>query len=606
MNTKIIFASLFFSLLQSPAHSETYETLVKDFHFNSSSKIVIDQETIEKTQAKDVFSLISSQANISFFNQNFQPPQIFLRGADSSHILIIIDGVPTYDTSWNQRTFNLNTLDLKNIRRIEVLKGGQSVIYGGQALAGVIKIDTFASDFSRQKRVEIAAGTQNEKKLSVGFQENLSDSTHVHWSGRLQKRNAPSSVRDSEVNYENTMQNSDVALATSLGDTKFLGRAFYFLDQGGLPTTVSRMGVQTLADTEALSKRDQQYGVSLGVQNSQMLFSPKLTLNTQKGSRIFEQDKSVENPSGVDRFFKSQLVATRLDLTLYDQGSFSTQTGLSYAKEDFYYRDGASTVGDNFSELRGIFLLGKYKGEAERWILEAGVRGDSVDNISSKTSYQLGLSLITRTKLEWSTGFRSASPGQKYGLYGNANLNPETAQTYSITQEYTPFDNATLALTVFETSFNNQIALVTSTFKYENIARSQTRGFELVGSQVLDSSNTVQMTYGYQEPWDVVAARRLYKRPLVTGGARWIHSQETWSAVLEGNGTGERIDSAGAAVNRLEGYFHINTAFTKKLSSDLNTSLRVANLLNQKPELGSDFYGEGLSALLSLEWKMKD
>ena len=70
-----------------------YETVVQGVIFNSSSKVVIDEKTIKESNAPDLISLITTQANITLFNNNFQPPQLFLRGAESSHILIMIDNV---------------------------------------------------------------------------------------------------------------------------------------------------------------------------------------------------------------------------------------------------------------------------------------------------------------------------------------------------------------------------------------------------------------------------------------------------------------------------------------------------------------------------------
>src|SRR5690349_21361478 len=134
MFPKFFFAVLFTALT---AHAQKYETVIEDVSFNSASKVILDEETIKKSKAPSVTSLLATQANISVSSSNLQPGSIFIRGGDSSHILILVDGIPTYDASTIQKTMNLNTIDVKQIRRIEIIKGAQSVLYGGQALTGV-------------------------------------------------------------------------------------------------------------------------------------------------------------------------------------------------------------------------------------------------------------------------------------------------------------------------------------------------------------------------------------------------------------------------------------------------------------------------------------
>lgn len=66
----------------------------------------------------------------------------FLRGAGTGSSLILIDGVPVFDPSTISNSFDLNLIPLEQIERIEIMKGGQSTLYGSDAVAGVIHIIT--------------------------------------------------------------------------------------------------------------------------------------------------------------------------------------------------------------------------------------------------------------------------------------------------------------------------------------------------------------------------------------------------------------------------------------------------------------------------------
>ena len=77
--------------------------------------MVLNQEQIKKTEVTQASQLLSTQANIVVIGTNTQPSSIYLRGGDSSNILFLIDGIPSYDSSTPARTFNLNNLNYISI-----------------------------------------------------------------------------------------------------------------------------------------------------------------------------------------------------------------------------------------------------------------------------------------------------------------------------------------------------------------------------------------------------------------------------------------------------------------------------------------------------------
>ena len=64
----------------------------------------------------------------------------FIRGADSSQTLVLLDGIELNNPASPNRAFNLTNLTLENVDRIEIIRGPQSSIYGSDSMGGVINI----------------------------------------------------------------------------------------------------------------------------------------------------------------------------------------------------------------------------------------------------------------------------------------------------------------------------------------------------------------------------------------------------------------------------------------------------------------------------------
>ncbi len=104
---------------------------------------VIGREQIQKANGRSLTELLNTVAGVSVngANNNAGTNQTLnIRGASAGNALILINGIPVNDPSVITNYFDLNFIDLNQVERIEVLKGGQSTLYGSDAVAGVINI----------------------------------------------------------------------------------------------------------------------------------------------------------------------------------------------------------------------------------------------------------------------------------------------------------------------------------------------------------------------------------------------------------------------------------------------------------------------------------
>lgn len=95
---------------------------------------------IEATNSRTVAEALSFVPGLRVSTGRKNEPNLSLQGFDQSRVLVLVDGVPYYETSYGK--LDLNQLPTDNVARLEVVKGAASVLYGANALGGVINVIT--------------------------------------------------------------------------------------------------------------------------------------------------------------------------------------------------------------------------------------------------------------------------------------------------------------------------------------------------------------------------------------------------------------------------------------------------------------------------------
>lgn len=108
------------------------------------SVTVIDREEIETRQAVAVADLLRNVPGVNFTRNGGigTTTNVNIRGAESDHTVALIDGVKLNDPSAPGGGFSFADLLTGNIDRIEVVRGSQSVLWGSQAIGGVVNMIT--------------------------------------------------------------------------------------------------------------------------------------------------------------------------------------------------------------------------------------------------------------------------------------------------------------------------------------------------------------------------------------------------------------------------------------------------------------------------------
>lgn len=99
---------------------------------------LINAQTIERQGAYNLKELLSKENNIRIGNDNILGSSLSLQGISGQNVKILMDGIPV--TGRENGNIDLSQINLNNIERIEIIEGPLSVIYGTDALGGVINL----------------------------------------------------------------------------------------------------------------------------------------------------------------------------------------------------------------------------------------------------------------------------------------------------------------------------------------------------------------------------------------------------------------------------------------------------------------------------------
>jgi len=126
---------------------------------------VITAEDIKATNSKTVAEALSNAPGVRVTSGAKNAPNVTIHGFAQNRILILIDGVPYYETYY--ATLDLNQIPTENIAKIEITKGAASVIYGANALGGVINIITKKPTEKPYTSASMEFGPDNTQRYSV-------------------------------------------------------------------------------------------------------------------------------------------------------------------------------------------------------------------------------------------------------------------------------------------------------------------------------------------------------------------------------------------------------------------------------------------------------
>ncbi len=585
----------------------------------ASSVTVITAEDIAERQEQSLPDALKEVPGLNLVQSGGPGGQtsIFMRGTNSNHTKVFVDGIDISDPSNPTGAFDFGQFLLQDVQKIEVLRGPQSGLYGSDAIGGVVNIITKAGDGPAQLTAALQGGsfdTFNQSASLGGAADGfhyMFNVDHIHSGetpvtplGLLQ----PGELRVddySDILSASTKLGFDVSDSFDLGlvarysdgDLRFTGNDYNFY-----PAPPS--AEQSKAETKLFDTRLTAHGLAFnGV------------LESTLGVAYSRQESDDFDPNGYPSQF-STYIGDRLKADY--QGNIrlsATQTlvtGLEYERDEVQAPLWAHT--DNkaaYVELQSAFASNFFSTES--------VRYDDNGSYGSKVTYRVAPTYTitqsgTMLKGSLGTGFKAPTLSQlyqdfpAYGFYGNPDLKPETDTGYDFGFEQ-PFldDMVRVGATYFHIDTKDLIDDNETFTSYDNVGHATSKGVESFLSYQPLKVLLLRADYTYTKSTNEDTAQPQLRRPQnkATLRASWqvtpqleldstVLSVSTWQ---DGNRdfSQEPVTAAG--------YTTVDVAATYDLSTRLAIFGRVNNLLNKTYENPDGFLQPSIGAFAGIKVK---
>lgn len=619
------------SIEDSSKRKELQEVTVTGQHKPQSLKNsvyqvrIITKERIQKQAATKLQDVLTNELNIRF-SQDLATggSDINMLGLSGQNVKILIDGVPMIGRQGTSNEININQVDINTIERIEIIEGPLSVVYGADALAGVINIITKKPG---GQKLAVAARIHEE---TIGKEYGLQQGIHnqyvgVNWNYKKWQlagsigRNLFNGWRGDTTGRELRWHKKDQIIGNALvGYRNDRFNIYYRFD--GLDEIITNpannVNNQPALDQDYLTKRVMQQ-----VQSS-YTFSGKFSANLVASHTWFERQvystlyypngdvrvSTAPNTHSLDQFNGVTVRAT----TVYRPiEKLSFQTGIdvnSESGEGQRIKTGTQRITDyalfitsEITPVKGINIRPGVR------FIKNSVYDAPPAVYSLNTKFALSKNIDLR--LAYAKGFRAPSIRELYfnfrdashDIVGNDNLQAEKSDSYTGSLNWKLYQRNDVTLSASLTGFLNNVENMITTIQspsdprlttYGNVEMYKTRGGTIGASlnwkKLVASTGFSYIAYYNQFEEADKSLPGYTKSPELNANVSYTFSKIGLDVNLYYKYTGKRPLYQYATVNgnteivltETEGYNWADFTVNKKLLRYLTINTGIRNLFD--------------------------
>ena len=590
-----------------------------------TSVSVITRQDIERLQPQDVGSILQGQPGIEIVRAGGLGMQtsIFMRGTNSSQVLVLVDGMKVTDEFSNATP--LQNIPISQVDHIEILRGNASALYGPRAMGGVIQIFTKSGGNTSGPYGSVSYGSRNTKNITGGYSQKFNDTlfnislNHQETDGyatRNPAQNDANSIANPTKNAYNSnsvsMNLSKVIITGQEIGIKILGSKFdIFSDAGfdyfsnGVADGVNGMNkLRSNNISSQLFMKNQindfwnstmTYGVSNMSNRNDYNFNQRQPIGTYQTSQkdfSWLNDFVINNNQTLLLGLQSNQIKTKDEDTFFGIAKFEG------------------------SRVINSFLAG-YTGKFDAIGLQLNIRHDNTNKGEDATTGLSGLSYDINPQWKWagniSNAFSAPTSAQlnNIGSGGNPNLKPEKSNSMETSLQYMD-SKKTLRVVLFDRETTNLIEAtgpVINIFNTRRLENTAKNGVEISGQAILDSF-IFKVSATFQDPINKAPNSQLQRRAENFGSFEIgyafdkykIGSQAFFSSSTPDVALGIACPAETPLCRTNAGYAIANLYGSYTYDKNWSTSLNIENVFDKTYQKNYGFNTPGFGVFLNVQY----
>lgn len=617
--TKSVLSVAVTAALSSPlafAETQTQEALVisaskaqlsaRDF---AGSVSVVSAEDIQLSGATNIQEAIETLPGVSVSRTGSGRSGISIRGMETNHTLILVDGRRVSDTDTNVpfSDYQFNWVPVQMIERIEVIRGPASNLYGSAALGGVINVITKKAGDSWSTSVTGEVGDMttgeggDQKVLSVTAAGPLGDKADLALS---MERRDEDAFRDIYADGGSTATQQGKEITNLTANLSVYVNENDSLNFNIIKGDEERTNYPNTPDYDIdrlQTSVDYQTQIS-GFDITGQLYRSETDneLPTTGGSRNRDLTEDVFN----------------LDLAGAINDKHYLSAGLEYSREEYDQHSSPTATSDFSDEFKSWSLFAQDRfALTEALSLTWGGRYDDHQRFGSEFSPKLYLNWELNDNWQLKTGYgegfkapavREASAGYEFSygyptgpssfrqntFLGNGNLKPETNKTFEVGANYSD-GKLKGSVTVFHNDVTNLIetqevsnvttgTVTTVTNQYRNVANAQIVGLEAELEYPLTASLDMRINATVLDHEDKDTGLWLTNRPRHEVNLVLVYTMASWGlkSQLAWKYSGKQYEDA-ANTNETPAVDVVDLTFRKQFNDNVSAQFGVYNLFDE-------------------------
>ena len=468
---------------------------------------VVTREDIDHWQSNTVIDVLRRLpgVDIAQYGGIGQQSSLFIRGSESRHVLVLVDGVRLNQAGISGSS-DMSQIPISLVQRIEYIRGARSAVYGSDAIGGVVNIITRRDNVGTTLNAGI--GSYGYQNYNGSTQQKIGENTTVTAAAAYTYTKgfdlAPKDVSPRDYDKDGFLNKSLwLGVEHQLSSEISAYARAYGYDNRTRYDASEYSGVRV--DTRKLYSRTYETGVKY----HQNQYSTSLS-----GSYSYVKDYNFDPRQG--QYASSSNLDESKQYNIQwgnnyrlDKGNISA--GIDYQRQSIEPNGYALITKKETMNNTGLYLTGQYS-FVDSVIAEAAVRTDHHSEFNWHTSWQSGLSweFYDGYKLvgSYATAYKAPNLSQLYAYSssswgttkGNPNLKPEESKQWEIGGEGTT-GPLFWQINAYHNDIDNLIEYKYGNFinTYENIGKAEIKGIEWVGEFSTGFLHH-QLTYQYVDP----------------------------------------------------------------------------------------------------------